>query len=158
HDEAHAAAAHALSKDLAGMHGVRELQIGKVVAQQLRTKGKDAQERQRITDAINGIKDKTRADVDAILTAMEVNAGLVFEVGLQRAEKAYQEAFAEAKGGIGTWLTTWGSDWEKHIEKALATAREQYLRVVDSAIDEVAAFVDGKLKSARQRVADGRKE
>lgn len=157
-DQTQASATQALSKDLAGVHGVREQQLGKVVSQQLGTKGKDAQERQRITDTINEIKDKTRADVDAILKSMEDEAGKLFEAGLQRAEKAYEDAFEEAKGGIGTWLTTWGDDWKKHIEQSLATARKQYLREVDTAIDEVATLVDGKLKAAKQRVADGRKE
>lgn len=157
-NQAQTAATQALSKDLAGMHGTREQQVGKVVSQQLGTKGKDAQERQRITDTINGIKDKTRTDVDAILSSMETEAGNIFEAGLKRAEKAYEDTFEEAKGGIGTWLTTWGSDWEKLIEKSLGKARTEYLRQVDLAIDEVATFVDGKLKAAKQRVADGRKE
>lgn len=157
-NQAQTAATQALSKDLAGMHGTREQQVGKVVSQQLGTKGKDAQERQRITDTINGIKDKTRTDVEAILSSMETEAGNIFEAGLKRAEKAYEDTFEEAKGGIGTWLTTWGSDWEKLIENSLGKARTEYLRQVDLAIDEVATFVDGKLKAAKQRVADGRKE
>lgn len=157
-NQAQTAATQALSKDLAGMHGVREQQIGKVVSQQLGTKGKDAQERQRITDTINGIKDKTRTDVEAILASMETEAGNIFEAGLKRAEKAYEDTFEEAKGGVGTWLTTWGSDWEKLIENSLGKARTEYLRQVDLAIDEVSTFVAGKLKAAKQRVADGRKE
>lgn len=157
-DHAQNAASLALSKDLSGIHGAREQQLGKVVSQQLGTRGKDAQERQRVTDTINGIKDKTRADVEGILASMETEAGDIFEAGLKRAEKAYEDTFDEAKGGVGTWLTTWGSDWEKLIEKSLGKARTEYLHQVDLAIDEVSTFVDGKLKAAKQRVADGRKE
>jgi hypothetical protein len=157
-DQAQTVAAQSLAKDLGGMHNIREQQLGKVVSQQVGTKGKDAQERQRITDTINGIKDKTRTDVEAILGSMEKEAGDIFEAGLKRAEKAYEDTFEEAKGGIGTWLTTWGSDWEKLIEKSLGKARTEYLRQVDIAIDEVATFVEGKLKSAKQRVTDGRTE
>lgn len=157
-DQAQTAATQALSQDLAGMHGAREKQVGQVVSQQLGTKGKDAQERQRVTDTISGIKDKTRADVEGILASMETEAGNIFEAGLKRAEKAYEDTFEEAKGGVGTWLTTWGSDWDKLIEKSLGTARNEYLHQVDLAIDAVATFVDGKLKDAKQRVADGRKE
>lgn len=157
-DQAQAAATQTLSKDLAGMHAAREQQIGKVVSRQLGTRGKDAQERQRITETISAIKDKARADVEAILGSMEAEAGTIFESGLKRAEKAYEDTFEEAKGGIGTWLATWGSDWEKLIEKSLAKARTEYLRHVDLAIDEVATFVDAKLKAAKERVAGGRKE
>lgn len=157
-DQAHTAATLTLTKDLAGMHGTREQQIEKVISQQQGTKGKDAQERQRITDTITGIKDKTRTDVEAILKSMEEEAGTIFEAGLQRAEKAYEDTFEEAKGGVGTWLTTWGSDWEKLIEDSLGKARTEYLHQVDLAIDEVSTCVDGKLKAAKQRVATGRKE
>jgi hypothetical protein len=155
---AQVAATQELVKDLTGIHGARENQIGKVVSQQLGTEGKDAQERKRITDTITGIKDKTRTDVEAILSSMESEASKIFDDGLKRAEKAYEDTFDEAKGGIGTWLTTWGSDWEKLIEKSLATARKQYLREVDTAIDDVATSVEGKLKAAKQRVVDGRKD
>ena len=157
-DQAHASATVAVTKDLAGMFGVRGQRIGMVASQQHGTRSKDALERQRITDTINGIKDKTRADVEVSLGSMETEAGSIFEAGLKRAEKAYEDTFEEAKGGIGTWLTTWGSDWEKLIEKSLGKARTEYLRQVDLAIDEVSTFIDGKLKAAKQRVAAGRKE
>ncbi|HEY0320033.1 MAG TPA: polymorphic toxin type 15 domain-containing protein [Pyrinomonadaceae bacterium] len=157
-DQAQTAATQALTMDLAGMHGIRQQQLGKVDFQKLGTKEKDTQERQRVTDTINGIKDKTRSDVATILVSMETEAGNIFEAGLKRAEKAYEDTFEEAKGGVGTWLTTWGSDWEKLIERSLGKARTEYLHQVDLAIDEVSTFVDGKLKAAKQRVADGRKE
>jgi len=153
-----ATAQQALEKDLGGMHGARALKLGKVSAQQMSTMQKNAAERQRITDTVNGIKDKTRVAVETILNGMEDKAAKIFEDGLNRAEQAYEAAFSEAKGGIGTWLTTWGSDWDKHIEQSLATARAEYLKQVSVAIDQVADFVETTLKEAKQRVADGRKE
>lgn len=157
-DQAHNAAAQALSKDLAGMQGARVQQLGKVDAQKSGTKDKNARERQRVTDTIDGIKNKTRADVEVILASMETDAGNIFEAGLKRAEQAYEDTFEEAKGGVGTWLTTWGSDWDKLIAKSLGKARSEYLHQVDVAIDEVADSIAGKLKAAKDRVAAGRKE
>ncbi len=155
-DQAQGAAQQALAQGLGGMHGVRESSINKVVGQQLSTKTMNAAERQTVTDNIKSIKDKTRADVNAILDGMEQEAAKIFEDGLKRAEAAYEETFKEAKGGAWTWLTTWGSDWEKHIEKSLATARKEYLREVDEAIDDVADFSEGELTAAKKRVAKGR--
>ncbi len=155
-NQARVAGTQVLSNDLAGMHGAREQQIGKVVTQQLGTKAKNAKERQRITDTIDAIKLKTRMDVEITLSTMEKEAVDIFEDGLKRAEKAYADTFKKAKGGVGTWLTTWGSDWEKLIKNSLAKARTAYLDQVDEAIDKVAAFIDGKLKAAKQQVADGR--
>jgi hypothetical protein len=155
-NQAKVAATQALSNDLAGMHGAREQQIGKVVTQQLGTKAKDAKERQRITDTIDAIKLRTRMDVEITLSTMEKDAVDIFEDGLKRAEKAYLKTFNKAKGGVGTWLTTWGSDWEKLIKNSLAKARTAYLDEVDKAIDKVATFIDGKLNAAKRQVADGR--
>jgi hypothetical protein len=156
-DQAEAKATAVLTKDLAGIDGTRAHQIGKVVTQQQGTKTKDAQERQRITDIINGIKNKTRTDVGTILTTMETEAGNKFEAGLKRAEKAYEDTFKEEKGGIGTRLWHLGR-WDEHIAASLAKARKVYFQEVDKAIDEVATFVDEKITAAKKRVADGRKE
>jgi hypothetical protein len=156
-DQAEAKATAVFTKDLAGIHGTRAHQIGKVVTQQQGTKTKDTQERQRITDTINGIKNKTRTDVGTILTTMEFEAGNKFEAGLQRAEKAYEDTFKEEKGGIGTRLWHLGR-WDEHIAASLGKARKVYFQEVDKAIDEVATFVDEKITAAKKRVADGRKE
>lgn len=144
-----------LAQGLEGMHGGRALQIGMVVGQQIGTQNKNETERQRITTEINKIKDKTQLDVTSILNDMETGATELFEEGLDLAEKAYAETFEEAKGGVGTWLTTWGDDWEELIEDALATARVEYLNQVDKAIDLVADFVETKLTAAKKRVSDG---
>jgi|GEM_PF-2369986 len=157
-DHAQGEAQQALTQGLTGLHSVRELKINKVVEHQLGTKSKSLDERQKITDKVNSIKDKTRKDVKAILDEMENEATKIFEDGLKSAEEAYEKTFEEATGGVGTWLTTWGSDWEELIEKSLAKARKEYLIQVDKAIDKVADFVETKLKAAKQRVADGRKE
>jgi hypothetical protein len=157
-DDARSKAGSKLLLDLAGMHGTRTLHIGQVTTQQVDTKSKDALERQRVTDEITKIKNSTKQDVEKILTSMETEAGTIFEAGLARAEKVYADTFEEAKGGVGTWLTTWGEDWEELIEESLTTARSAYLNEVDIAIDKVADLVDSKLEQAKQRVAQGRKE
>lgn len=148
----------ALVQGLGGIHGERELRIGQVTGQQTETKGKDAAERQRITNKIAQIKEQTKSDVAAILDSMESEATETFEAGLKRAEDAYADAFEEAKGGIGTWLTTWGDDWDRHIEASLRTARRRYLNEVNTAIDQVADLVGAKLAEARKRVTTGRQQ
>lgn len=151
--------AHAtLGKDLGSMHGERAGKLATVAVRQTATMAKNAAARQRITDTITGIKERTRSDVDSILKAMEEGAATRFEAGLKRAEDAYENTFEEEKGGVGTWLTTWGSDWEELIESSLAKARVEYLHQVDIAIDEVADFVEGKLAEAKLRVTAGKQE
>lgn len=157
-DNTRVLAQHAIGANLAAMFGARALGVGRVAGRQLGTMSKDAAERQRITDTVNGIKDQTRGAVEDILAGMENEAGELFEAGLARAEQAYEATFEDAKGGVGTWLTTWGSDWEELIEHSLVKARAEYLRLVDVAIDQVADAVDARLKAAKKRVADGLKQ
>ncbi len=156
--QAKAGAQEELAEALGGIHGARAMRIANVTGQQNATKTKDAQERERVTKTVNDLKDKTREDVAGILTKMETDAGTIFETGLGRAEKAYEDTFDEEKGGVGTWLTTWGDDWEKLIERSLRRARDEYFRQVDLAIDEVTNLVDAKLEEAKTRVAAGRKQ
>jgi hypothetical protein len=154
--KAHGKAQAELAEGLGDMHGVRGTQVGKVVEQQTATQTKNAAERKRITDTITGIKTTTKALVDALLAVMDVDAAQIFEGGLKDAESIYEQVFEDAKGGVGTWLTTWGDDWEELIEDSLATARQAYLRRVDQAIDAVADSVDTKLKAAKDCVSAGR--
>jgi hypothetical protein len=154
-DHAAAVAGHSIGTTLAGMHGARALGVGHAALQQVGTMSKNAAERKRITDTIAGIKDQTRTAVETILAGMETEAATLFEAGLARAEKAYEDTFEDAKGGVGTWLTTWGDDWEQLIEDSLTTARAEYLRLVDVAIDQVANAVDARLDAAKKRVAEG---
>lgn len=144
-----------LGAGLAGVQATRADSISAVVGKQTGTQTKDATERQRITQTIEGIKNQTRADVETILRDMETEANRIFSDGLAAAEAAYGNTFEEEKGGVGTWLTTWGDDWDKHIESSLTKARSEYMRHVDAAIDKVAECVDGKLAAAKARVAAG---
>jgi hypothetical protein len=72
--KAHGKAQAELAEGLGDMHGVRGVKVGSVVAQQSATQAKNAAERKRITDTITGIKTATKGLVDAILTAMDVEA------------------------------------------------------------------------------------
>lgn len=143
---------------LAAMHGVRDQQLGKVGSQQHGVTGTDAIKRAAITQQITQIKDKTKADVELILSRMDIEANTTFDAGLQRASDAYENAFSEEKGGVGTWLTTWGDSWDALIERALGKAKRAYMDEVDNAIDAVATIIDDNLQAAKARVARGRNE
>ena len=155
---AHGDAAVALTHGLGGIHAGRTARLEKVGGKQQDLKDRDALKRQAITDRVTGIKNETKSKVDAVLKQIDDEAPKIFGTGLARAEKAYDAAFEEAKGGVGTWLTTWGSDWDDLITRALATARAEYMGQVDIAIDEVADLVDKKLSEAKGCVAAGRRE
>ena len=156
--ESRAQAQERLGGGLAGMRAQRLDLIGQVVGEQQSTSANQSQQRRLVTERVTAIKEATRNDVDVILTAMDAAAVAIFDVGLREAEAAYEDAFEEAKGGIGNWLTEWGDDWERLIEDSLATGRAAYLARVGRAIDEVATLVESRLAAAKQRVAAGRAE
>ena len=156
--ESRAQAQERLGGGLAGMRAQRLDLIGQVVGEQQSTSTNQSQQRRLVTERVTAIKEATRNDVDVILTAMDAAAVAIFDVGLREAEAAYEDAFEEAKGGVGNWLTEWGDDWERLIEGSLATGRAAYLARVGRAIDEVATLVETRLAAAKQRVAAGRAE
>jgi hypothetical protein len=145
----------ALVTGLAGLHGVRSSQIGLVVKQQSDTATKNNDKRKAITDKIVRMKNDTLDQVNKILRTMDDEAEKLFQAGLDRAEKAYTDAFKEAKGGAWTWLTTWGESWRRHIRESLQAGRDAYNHDVDLAIDAVVKLVDGKLNEAKNCAADG---
>ena len=155
-DQTRAGAGQSIQGGLGEIHGSRGLRVGNVAGQQTATRDKDSAERARITRELDRIKGETRADVEIILKDMEKVAGEEFDKGLARAERAYSRVFDEEKGGVGTWLTTWGDDWEELIEHSLATAKAAYDDEVSRTIDDVAAYVEGKLAEAKRRVARGK--
>lgn len=140
------------------MHGIRGGELGKVGLQQYAVRAADAAKRTQITDQITQIKDTTKADVELILNHMDIEAGATFDAGLQRASDAYEAVFSEEKGGIGTWLTTWGSSWDRLIERALGKAKRAYMAEVDKSIDAVATIIDNSVREAKARVVRGRRE
>ena len=125
-DQTRAGAGQSIQDGLGEIHGSRSLRVGNVAGQQTATRDADSAERTRITRELDRIKGETRTDVEIILDGMETTAGDMFDEGLGRAEKAYSRVFEEEKGGVGTWLTTWGDDWEELIEHSLATAKAAY--------------------------------
>ncbi|MDR7254315.1 phage-related protein [Nocardioides sp. BE266] len=156
--ESRAQAQERIGGGLAGMRAQRLDLVGQVVGEQQSTSTNQSQQRRLVTERVTAIKEATRNDVDVILAAMDAAAVAIFDVGLREAEAAYEDAFEEAKGGVGNWLTEWGDDWERLIEDALATGRAAYLARVGRAIDEVATLVETRLAAAKQRVAAGRAE
>lgn len=149
----------AVQGGLAAMHRIRGADLLKVESQQHGVRAADADKRREITDRITGIKNKTKADVEAILADMDDKAGVAFDAGLKRASDAYEAGFKEERGGIGTWLTTWRpSSWRKLIARALASGKKAYLDEVNRAIDAVATIIDDHLHEAKARVGRGRSE
>ena len=157
-DQAQHAAQAELAKGLGGMHGV----AASACRQGRRTAGRHRRRRTRPSGSaspttINGIKDKTRADVDRHPHGDgDRSASEIFEAG----PRSRRDGLRGHVRGSERRRRDLAHDLGRRLGRADREARsarraQAYLRQVDVAIDEVADCVDSKLAAAKARVAGG---
>ena len=169
----HAEASAGIGQGLSAMSHARSGSMGRAAAHQLATKQRNEQKRQEITEKLNGIQQRARADIETILTEMESNAASLFEAGLKRAIEAFEaerrrleerarrersEEWGKWGGGLGALIGYYANLGSDVVEQAIAGARNAFDRVVEETIDKVAAFVGVKLAAAKLRATQGRAE
>ncbi len=169
----HAEAGAGIGQGLASMSHARSGSMGRAGAHQLATKQRNEQKRQEITEKLNGIQQRARTDIDAILNEMETGAAVQFEAGLKRAIDAFEaerrkleerarrersEEWGKRGGWLGALIGYYANLGSDAVEQAIAGARNAFDRVVSETIDTVAAFVGQKLAAAKARAAEGRAE
>jgi DNA/RNA non-specific endonuclease len=157
-EQARVTADRAVVQGLGAFHGGRTASLAGVAAQQMATRDVDAAKRTEITQQLDRIKSATQAGVREILDRMEKNAGEMFQQGLERAERAYEDVFEEEKGGFLNRVAHLFGGWEEVVNRAFEAARRAYDAEVSTTIDQVANYVEGELAQAKQRVEQGRAE
>ncbi|MEP1539242.1 MAG: hypothetical protein ABJQ34_04635 [Paracoccaceae bacterium] len=156
----HARAAGAITGGLTDFQNMRTTEMGDVATQQTTTQSDTERRKQEITEDIEAIGLAVRADVIRILQEMDDGAADLFQTAIDEAMDDYDNAFAEEKGGlltsVGDFLT---GDWgDERFNRALAQGRRAFEARVETAITDIAAFVERKLTEARDRIAEGRTE
>ncbi len=161
---------------LGGMFTERSGAFGQMDTLQGDTKGQDEDARARIGTSIDAIFQSARADVQAILAALDQEVDQVFSAGadaakqaaveyIHRETKAYKDRRYHRRGG---WLKrAWGavvSGWDNltgmpdEYFEYYRRGRDLYLAEMDTVLDRVAAVVAGHLTKAHQRIQQGRSE
>ena len=153
-------AAGAIAGGLTDFHTTRTAQMGDVATQQTTTQSDTERRKQEITEDIEAIGLAVRTDVTRILREMDEGAAELFNTAIEDAMQDYDAAFAEEKGGlltsVGDFLT---GDWgDERFNRALALGRRAFEARVETAITDIAAFVERKLTEARDRITEGRTE
>ena len=141
-----------------------------VLTKQQQQKIKDEQARLRITTAIEGIYEKTKASVEAKLGKLEEEVGTIFDVGVNAAldnMKSFVEDKMTAYKIDRYLLSPFGSlKWIRDQFKGLPSevnafyeqGRQTFTRAMDGVIVRVASLVETRLAEAKKIVADGQSE
>ncbi len=159
----------AAGAELQGMHGTRVQALAKVVGKKGETKSADEEKRAKVATDIQGIYDRTKADVTKTLDALDGKVDAAFTKG-ESAARSQFEGYVDKRMSdykddrYGGW--TGGLKWAKdklfgmpdEVNRFYEEGKRGYLAAMDGVIGEVADIVGTELTAARTRIAQGRAE
>jgi Domain of unknown function (DUF4157) len=167
--KAEAQATAAAGSRVTAMQAGRAQITAAVAGQQTQTKTKDETARREVGQKIQGIYDKTKAEVDKILGALDGKVEKAFDDGAAAARKAFED-FVAAKmdaykedryGGWFGWAR-WAKDkiagMPSEVNAFYTEGRNLYMAKMDVVIDSVVAIIGSELAAAKAEIAKGRKE
>jgi hypothetical protein len=151
------------------MVGIRGKSNSAVLSKQSAAKAKEELERKQVTDHIEEIFTRTKASVDAKLTALETEVNAMFDAGIDAALNT-MTSFVEAKLdeykderysgliGKGRWLKDKLFGLPHDADVFYTQGRVVFTRTMDDLVVRVAALVELRLKQAKDEVAKGKTE
>ena len=153
---------------LEGMHGNKEELLAQVLGLQEETKTNDEEERSKVGNKINGIYDKTKSDVETILTGLDTKVESKFSAGADTAKKAfedytkphmkkYMERYEGIKGAA-QWLIDKVLGVPSEVTAFFKKGRNLYLVEMDKVLTDIANYVAQKLNEAKQKISDGKQQ
>ena len=150
------------------MQGDRTELFAQVAEQQAITQTEDEQKRAEIAEHINGIYERTKTQVETILSELDAEVAQTFDTGAEAARQTFEnyvdrETEAYKQERYGGWL-----GWARWIEDQFVTNEElnaivdrgveQYLAEMDAVIDQVVSIISTRLSEAKAEVAQGKQE
>lgn len=151
------------------MHVGREQAFGQVHEAQGRTKSKDEAARLEVGEHIHGIYEKTKTEVERILSELDGKVETAFDEGAEAAKTAFEnyvdaqmDAYKDRRYGgwlgWGRWLKDKLAGMPDEVNAFYETGRNLYLRKMDAVLDNVVAIIGAELTAAKAEIAKGRKE
>ncbi|MBE1496019.1 hypothetical protein H4696_003119 [Amycolatopsis lexingtonensis] len=154
---------------MTAMHATRVTTGKNVGAGKVGTKTTDEEKRTQVTAILQDVFDKTKGDVEKILTDLDKTVDDQFT----RQEKAARDKFtaehekgmAEYKDrrysgllGKGRWVKDLFADLPEEANRIYETAKDHYLTAMRQVIADIADTIERELKRAKDRIAAGRKD
>jgi hypothetical protein len=159
----------AAGAELQGMHGARVQALANVVGKKGETKSADEEKRAKVATDVQGIYDRTKADVtktldgldgkvDAAFTKGEGAARTQFENYVTKRMDDYKDKRYGGWTGPAKWLKDKIAGMPDEVNRFYEEGKRAYLAAMDGVIGEVADIVGSELTAARTRIAQGRGE
>ncbi|MFI9588045.1 HPC2 multi-domain protein [Streptomyces sp. NPDC052236] len=154
---------------MTSMAGTRIAAGQQVTAGKTRAKGSDEEKRATVTALLQKVFDKTKADVEKILTDLDTTVDTDFT----REEKLAREKFTRehTQGmedykdrrysgvtGKARWVKDLFADLPEEANRIYERAKANYLTAMRQVITNIAGTVERELRRAKDRIATGRKE
>ena len=154
---------------LAGMHGAKVKAVAKALGAKTEAKGADEGKRAKVAADVQALYDKTKAEVTAILAALDGKVDAAFTSGEQAARTQFETyvetemaAYKERRYSGAAGALRWAGDLlfslPSEVNVFYERGRAAYLKAMDGVIGEVADVVGTELAAARARIAAGRAE
>lgn len=168
-DTARGENAAAVSQQLGEMAGVRGQALGNVLGKQGGAKSEEEAKRVEITQAIQGIYDQTKTDVETRLATLdgEVNskfesaaktAQSEFENYVEREMTVYKEKRYSGLDGKALWVVDAVTGMPSEVNAFYVEGKRRYIDAMKSSIDGIATVVESGLLEAKARIASGKKQ
>ncbi|SEF24444.1 Phosphotransferase enzyme family protein [Amycolatopsis pretoriensis] len=167
--EVKAGAAARGSAAMAGIHATRVTTGKRVGTGKAGTKKTDEDKRKEVTDLLQKVFDRTKGDVEQILTDLDKKVDDEFTTKEQRARDRFTQEHEdgmrrykdERYGGWDGWIK-WGRDLfaglPEEADRIYESAKDHYLTAMGLLISDIADLVERELRRAKDRIATGRGE
>ncbi|MEV4143503.1 hypothetical protein AB0J40_07530 [Amycolatopsis sp. NPDC049691] len=154
---------------MAAMHASRVATGKNVGAGKVGTKAGDEDRRTRTTAILQDVFDKTKCDVEKILTDLDKKVDDEFtrkEKGARdRFTAEHEKGMAEYKhrrysglAGKARWVKDLFADLPEEANRIYETAKDHYLTAMRQVIADIADTIGRELNRAKDRIATGRKD
>ncbi|MFL6210652.1 MAG: polymorphic toxin type 15 domain-containing protein [Pyrinomonadaceae bacterium] len=155
----------------AGMLGAKAKSKAGVSSKQEDAKKKDEQERQQVTDRIEGIFNKTKQQVEAKLNGLETEVNTIFDSGTDAALNA-MKAYVEDRifkyklerylsipvVGPARWIKDQFMGLPDEVNAFYVEGKNLFTSAMDKVVVRVANLVETRLREAKALVAAGQAE
>jgi hypothetical protein len=154
---------------MAGIHATRVTTGRQVGTGKSGTKSKDEDKRKEVTALLQKVFDRTKCDVEKILSDLDKKVDRQFTDGEKRARDRFTR---EHEGGMRRYKAERYGGWDgpflwakdklldlpEEANRIYERARDNYLAAMDRVITDIAGTVERELNRAKDRIAAGRKE
>src|SRR3989338_2299746 len=157
-------------EELQGMKILNDQSVKKVTGDQKSTGGKDTSERERVAGEINTIYDRTKTDVNKILSDLDVKVETDFTAASEKAKARFEKYCGDKMSqykydrylsqicGWALWTYDLFAGLPDEVNQFYVDGRVLFVETMDAEVDVIAHHIANELNRATQRIETGKQE